>query len=176
MLFKPAGRPAAAAPGTTSSHAAADAAQLLYTVAWEAGPTLAEVQLRQQRQPLRAMRHSLRWELGDGSHVRLHASSGAGSFGALQSSLSLLQAACGGRGQPSVALSTQLLMPGMRHSSPAHAAAVGLLKVAAREAPAGQRFAFFTHTAFAATARQLPADVSDMFGVGVAGKSAAQRC
>lgn len=169
MLFKPVGGRPHAAPAAAASAAAREqeeAAQLIYVVSWEASHSTAPLV---QQQPLSAMRHSLRWDLDNGSHVRLHAGSGAAAFDALQTSLKLLQSVTATRARPTVSLSTQLLMPGMRRSSPAHAAVAGLVKVAARES-SGQHFAHFTHHAFAAQAERLPPQLSDMFGVGVAGK------
>lgn len=165
MLFKPVGVGAQSAAAAAAAQEQAEAAQLIYVVAWEASNTAAP---HVQGAPLPPMRHSVRWQLGDGRHLRLHAGRGAASFHTLQGSLKLLQRVTSGRTRPTVALSTQLLMPGMRHASPAHAAVAGLIKVAARENP-GQQFAHFTHHAFATECHQLPAEQADMFGVGVAG-------
>lgn len=164
MLFKPVGGSAQASASVGATQTA-EAAQLIYAVQWEASSMLADLQQHTGR---RAMRHSLRWDLGSRSHVRLHAGAGAMSFHAVQSSLSLLQMATKDKLRAPVALSTQLLMPGVSYS-PAHAAVAGLVKVAARES-IGQHFAHFTHDAFTAHAAHLPAEASDMFGAGIAGK------
>ena len=167
MLFKPVGGTSVSAAAAAAAAAAkAEAEHLMYVVQWEVN---SGVTAQQHSMAQHTPRDELCWNLGSGrKHLRLHAAPGA-ALEAVQGSLRLLQFATSSREHPTVALHTQLLMPGVRNASTAHAAAAGLLKVAAREC-SGQHFAHVTYDAFAASAVHVPPQSTDMFGDAVAGK------
>lgn len=165
MLFKPLGGTAKKTAGAAhaSGMNAVEAGQLLYAVAWEASSSMPDG----PHGP--AMQHSLEWSIGKGSMLRMHAGSNMDGLASLQNSLGLLQCTTSSRARPAVLLSSQLNSSGPTQSSPAHAAAAGLLRVAARES-SGQHFAHLLHHTCAAQTVQLPEDGPDLFGVGLAGK------
>ena len=168
MLFKPVGGTSVSAAAAAAAAAAKAEAEhlLVYVVQWEVN---SGVTAQQHSMAQHTPRDELCWNLGSGrKHLRLHAAPGA-ALEAVQGSLRLLQFATSSREHPTVALHTQLLMPGVRNASTAHAAAAGLLKVAAREC-SGQHFAHVTYDAFAASAVHVPPQSTDMFGDAVAGK------
>ena len=166
MLFKPTGSGAQAAAATAAAaKAAAEAAQLMYAVQWEASSSAGSHSMAPA-----ATQQGLQWQLGSGTQLRLPAAHGAGSLHALQSSLSVLQATISNRARPTVALSTLLPAAGQR-SSPALAAAAGLLGVVARESTA-QHFALFSSDTLAAQVPQVPAESADSYGVRVQGACA----
>lgn len=166
MLFKPLSSAARVAAVATSAatRSKVDNDQLLYAVIWEAS-SIAPASISCGA----ALQHNLHWSIGGRTALCAHTGNDAGGFGALQSSLALLQAATSSRARPSVLLSSQLQSSGIVPGSPAQAAVSGLLRVAARES-SGQQFAHILHHTCATQALQLPLDSTDLFGVGLAGK------
>lgn len=166
MQFKPTGGAGTAVAVRISTGAASTNADVsllpgLYAVDWQAtDPVLASNKSANWAPPS----GKVTWQLGTTARVAVPMPpSAAPSVSGLQSSLQLMQVAVAASGRPEVTLHTPLLEPGLPDTSPAYAAAAGLLKVAAQE-HSSQRFKHAIHDGYNAEGHLPPAD-TDIFGV-----------
>jgi acyl transferase domain-containing protein/short-subunit dehydrogenase/acyl carrier protein len=166
LQFKPIGGAGIAVTGRISTGAAStneDISPLpgLYAVDWQAtDPVLAS----NKSAKWTPSSGKVTWQLGTTVRVAVPMPPyAAPSVSGLQSSLQIMQVAAAASGRPEVILHTPLLEPGLPDTSPAYAAAAGLLKVAAQE-HSSQRFKHAVHDGYNAVGHLPPTD-TDIFGI-----------
>lgn len=134
-----------------------------YNVSWEA-----HVQVN-SLEACHTVVHPLCWDMAPGNRLQLATCRNGQLSSDIQAALALLQATTWQRTRSALTLNTSSSAARVQQS-PAHAAVAGLLKVAARE-NTDMHFAHYVHSPFASGSCRLPAQDSDLFGVGVSGKN-----